>query len=230
MFRFVYRLDARRIARLIGLDGRILDIGCGDGSALLTMKGLGRWELHGLELDEAAVNRARERGLDVQTGDVVNCDLPDNSFDLIRMGHVIEHVSDPRATVERVKRLLRPGGILLGETPNTDCLDFRLFGRYWGPLHAPRHLTLFNSHNVRGLLEKAGFIDVKIFPRLRTVGWSCGIQNVLVDRFGLKVPATGRVSWYSLLIVLFLPVTCLQALFGATATTAFTARKPPSRL
>lgn len=226
LFRVIYWLDAKRVAALIGPSGRILDVGCGNGSALAQMRRFGSWDLHGLEFDEVAAARARERGLDVRAGDVIGCDFPERNFDLIRMGHVIEHVTDPAATVARVYSLLKPGGVYFGETPNTDCLDFRLFGRYWGALHVPRHLTFFHSRNLRELLEKAGFTDVRIEPRLRTVGWSCGIQNLLADRFGLKVPESGRVSWYVLLILPFLPVTLLQSLFGTTATIAFTAHKP----
>jgi hypothetical protein len=71
-----------------------------------------------------------------------------------------------------------------------------------------------------------GFEGVRITPRLRTVGWSAGIQNWLADRYGLRVPPNGRVPWYPFLIVPFLPVTTLQALLSRTATMAFTARKP----
>jgi SAM-dependent methyltransferase len=226
LFRLVYWLDARRVASLIGPQGSILDVGCGNGSALGKMRELGAWSLSGLELDSGAVRAARARGLDVRQGDVLSSDFPPSSFDLIRMGHVIEHVLDPKATVARIYSLLRPGGVFFGETPNTECADFRLFGRYWGALHVPRHLTFFNRKNLRELLEQVGFRDVSITPRLRTVGWSCAIQNALADKFGLKVPPTGRVSWYPLLIAPFLPFTVLQALFGTTATVAFVAKKP----
>jgi SAM-dependent methyltransferase len=227
LFRLVYRLDAQRVERLIGKRGRILDIGAGNGSALLQLRERGQWELCGLEFDEAAASKARERGLDVRSGEVTARDhFPDGSFDLIRMGHVLEHVLDPAQTIARVYRLLRPGGVLYGETPNTDCLDFSIFGRYWGALHVPRHLTFFNSKNLRDLLAKCGYTDIRISPRLRTVGWSCGLQNWFADRFALRVPDTGRVSWYVLLIIPFLPVTLVQSLFGSTGTIAFTARRP----
>jgi len=226
LFRFVYWLDARRVEGLIGRQGSVLDIGCGNGSALAKMRELGEWKLSGLELDAGAVQAARARGLDVRQGDVLSSDFEDASFDLIRMGHVIEHVLDPRATVARIYAMLRPGGVFFGETPNTDCADFRLFGRYWGALHVPRHLTFFNRKNLRALLEDAGFRDVRILPRLRTVGWSCAIQNALADKLGLEVQQTGRVGWYPLLIAPFLPFTLLQALFGTTATVAFVAKKP----
>jgi SAM-dependent methyltransferase len=226
MFRLHYWLDARRVARLIGRRGRILDVGCGDGSALLALRRRGPWELFGLELDEGAAQKARAAGLEVQGGDLASCTLPTGTFDLIRMGHVIEHVLDPLRTLERARDLLRSGGVLFGETPNTACLDFRLLGRYWGALHVPRHITFFDHGTLRDALARTGFKDIEIHPRLRTVGWSAGIQNLLADRFGLAVPDHGRVAWYPLLIGLCLPLTVTQALLAWPATVAFVARKP----
>ena len=226
MSRMVYVLDARRISRLVPRDGSILDVGCGNGAALLAMRELGFTRLSGLEIDATAAQRARDSGLDVRCGELLDADFADGSFDLIRMGHVIEHVLDPVATLRRANRLLKPGGILMGETPNTDCLDWKIFKRYWGPLHLPRHIFIFNDRNLRQALERSGFADVEMSYGLRTVGWSAGVQNLLADRAGLRIPPSGRVSWYSLLIALFLPFTAAQAVVGKTATVAFRARKP----
>jgi len=225
LFRLTYWLDARRVARLIGPRGRVLDVGCGAGGALTALAGAGKWEVCGLELDVEAARHAAQLGFNVRQGDLVDTDFPPESFDLIRMGHVIEHVRDPIATLQRAWQLLRPGGTLFGETPNIDCWDFRLFARYWGALHFPRHIALFSPETITRACEQAGFVGTRIIPRLRTVGWSAGIQNWLADR-GLRVPANGRVRWYPALIAPFLPVTVLQSLVSRTATMAFVARRP----
>jgi SAM-dependent methyltransferase len=224
--RMVYVLDARRIRRLLSRNSSILDVGCGNGAALLAMRDLGFTRLAGLEIDATAAQRARESDLDVRCGELLDADFADETFDLIRMGHVIEHVLDPMATLRRAYRLLKPGGILMGETPNTDCLDWKIFKQYWGPLHLPRHIFVFNDRNLRQALEQSGFVDAQMSYGLRTVGWSAGVQNLLADRAGLRIPPSGRVPWYSALIALFLPFTATQAAFGKTATVAFRARKP----
>jgi SAM-dependent methyltransferase len=226
MLRVVFARDARLISRLVPREGRILDVGCGDGAALRAIRDVGFTRLTGVEIDPAAAQHARDSGLDVHCGELLDVELPAASFDLVRMGHVIEHVLDPMGALKRAFRLLKPGGILMGETPNTDCLDCRLFKRYWGALHIPRHICLFNDGNLRRALVARGFVDIEIRPGLRTVGWSAGVQNLLADRAGLAIPPAGRISWYGLLIALFLPFTLAQAAFGKTATIAFRARKP----
>jgi SAM-dependent methyltransferase len=222
----VFALDARRISRLVPRDGSILDVGAGSGGALLAIRNLGFTRLAGLEIDPAAAQHARDLNLDVRCGELLGSDFSEASFDLIRMGHVIEHVLDPMAALHRAYELLKPGGVLMGETPNADCLDFRIFKKYWGALHIPRHIFIFGDRNLRRALEQSGFVDIEMSYGLRTVGWSAGVQNLLADRAGLSIPPSGRVPWYSLLIAFFLPFTLTQAVFGKTATVAFLARKP----
>lgn len=229
LFSFAYWVDARRASRLLGPGARVLDIGCGAGAALAA---LARFrpdlELHGVELAPEAAKRARSLGFDVREGDLLDGPYEPASFDLVRMGHVVEHFRDPRKVLAKAHEILRPGGVLFGETPNVACWDFRIFGRFWGALHFPRHLVLFSEATLRRACESAGFAEVAIQPRLRTVGWSTAIQNLLVDKLGLKVPPTGRVWWYPLLVVLCLPLTVLQSLASRPGTVAFTARKAKS--
>ena len=79
---------------------------------------------------------------------------------------------------------------------------------------------------MRSTLAQVGFNKISIGPRLRTVGWSGSIQNLLVDKLKIRVPSNGRVRWYLLLILPFLPMTVIQSFFYETATMAFMAQKP----
>lgn len=226
LFSFVFWNDARTINKMTNGKGTILDIGCGDGGALLALQKLGDFKLYGLEQDPVAAERAQKQGLDVRSGDLMAAGYAERLFDLVRMGHVIEHVTNPAEILRRTFDLLKTGGVLFGETPNTESIDARFFKRYWGCLHIPRHTVLFGRSNLKRALQDAGFTDIVLSPRLRTVGWSASIQNILVDRFKLPIPPSGRVQWYILLILAFLPFTAVQALFGNTGSIAFFARKP----
>jgi hypothetical protein len=73
------------------------------------------------------------------------------------MSHVIEHVTDPVATLEKCKGLLRQGGRLTVTTPNARSLGHAKFGRNWRGLEPPRHLQIFSPRTLAGCAEQAGF-------------------------------------------------------------------------
>jgi SAM-dependent methyltransferase len=137
-----------------------LDIGCGDGRYLRAIERLGvpRDQLFGLEVDSRSVETLARQGYRVVCERVEDCHhLPEGEMDLITMFHVIEHVDDPRRTVEQIVRWLAPEGILAIETPNLDSLDARLFRRgLWGGFHFPRHWNLFTTKSLTDLLADCG--------------------------------------------------------------------------
>jgi 2-polyprenyl-3-methyl-5-hydroxy-6-metoxy-1,4-benzoquinol methylase len=136
--------------------GRVLDVGCGNGSFLARMKSLG-WNCVGTETDSSAAQFARERfGLDVLEGSLPACQFPDHSFDVITVSHVIEHVHSPEGLIEECRRVLRPEGTLIVLTPNTRSLGHRIFHRAWRGLEPPRHLWCFNPRNLKTLVERTG--------------------------------------------------------------------------
>jgi 2-polyprenyl-3-methyl-5-hydroxy-6-metoxy-1,4-benzoquinol methylase len=135
--------------------GKLLDIGCGDGKYLADMKALG-WDAVGVEPDPEAAKIAREHyGLSVVTGMLHEADFPPESFDAITLKHVIEHVEHPVELIRNCFRILRPGGTLTIATPNTDCLQHRLFNEAWLELDPPRHLHLFSLSTLAELVRKA---------------------------------------------------------------------------
>lgn len=142
-------------------NGSLLDVGCGAGDWVSKMQDLG-WKVRGVDFDAAAVQVARQRGLEVDCGAVEDQRYPAAAFDAVTLNHVIEHVPDPLATVAECRRLLKPGGRLLMFTPNAASLAHGIFGRDWRGLEPPRHLHLFSPDAMRRLLQKAGFADVNI--------------------------------------------------------------------
>ena len=133
----------------------LLDIGCGDGAALLRMRDLG-WEVHGIDPDKEAVERARQRGLDVRVGTIEDHPYPASTFDLVTLTHVIEHVHDPVALLTECRRILKPGGKLVVHTPNFQSFGYSIYGDAWRGLEPPRHLHVFSLKSLRQLLERSG--------------------------------------------------------------------------
>lgn len=148
--------------------GRLLDVGCGTGVFLSMARARG-WDVQGVELSPFAAQQARERlRLDVVTGMLRDGRFPNASFDVITMLDVFEHLPDPRSELRELFRVLRPGGVLLLDTPNARALLRRMADwiyRWSGgavrypvaKLYHEFHLYYFSEHVLRRLLGEVGF-------------------------------------------------------------------------
>ncbi len=188
-------LDKRKFRNIIRHSRRTprsyLDVGCGDGKYLTLMQSFGVQpaNLHGLELNDDAVNGARSRGYDVRKERVETAAFEPASIELATMFHVIEHVADPFEVAAKIHDWLAPGGLFVLETPNMDSLDARLFRRgHWGGYHIPRHWHLFTPQTIRAMLEKAGFRVEAIAYQTGHSFWLYSFHHVLRDR----VPGVGK--------------------------------------
>lgn len=145
--------------------GRLLDVGCGSGDWLLSMRERG-WQVEGVDFDGNAVKAARQQGLDVQCGSLEQQKFASGRFDAVILNHVIEHVPDPVATAEECRRILKPGGKLVIFTPNAASLGHQVFKADWRGLEPPRHLHIFSTRSMPRLLRLAGFTNVSIRPQI----------------------------------------------------------------
>ena len=145
--------------------GRLLDVGAGNGAYLRRASSAG-WNVVGVEPDGAAVEAACRSGLNVRQGGIECLSDAPESFDVITMNHVIEHVHDPLTVLTHAFALLKSDGVLHIETPNIDSYGHRRFGRHWRGLEPPRHLVLFSWDSLEMLLLKVGFKHLKRLPRI----------------------------------------------------------------
>ena len=135
--------------------GRYLDVGCGSGAGLAVARALG-WRVSGIEVDEAAAQKARRFTDELYVGDVLRAPFAAASFDVVTAFHVLEHVVDPVSVVRRMLDWLAPGGLLIVEVPNAGGLGAALFGRAWSGLELPRHLSHFTPETLERTVRKAG--------------------------------------------------------------------------
>lgn len=142
---------------------KILDIGCATGQLLKEFKCRG-WEAIGVEPDaDARAFAEKKYNLKVFSEEQIN-QLEDQSFDVISMWHVLEHVSNLDQRMQDLKRLIKANGVLFIALPNIESWDAKHYGKYWAGLDVPRHLYHFNKSNVKLLFEKHDFIVHKILP------------------------------------------------------------------
>ena len=174
--------------------GKLLDVGCGGGRFLNRMKRHG-WSVEGIDFDEQATRKVTVRyGIKTHVGDLAQCALPANSFDVITMSQTIEHLYDPKATLQESLRVLKPGGLLVITTPNADSLGASEFGAFWRGWEAPRHLHLFSVASLQLLTQHAGFAVIEA----RT--YSAG--SAVVYRVSRSNQQAGKMSWLDELALL----------------------------
>lgn len=138
--------------------GRLLDIGCGVGDFLHYAEQNG-WQCTGAEPSEDAASIAKKR---IKAEIILPKDLeklPDESFDVITMWHVLEHVSDLQWQVNQLNRLLKKGGRLVIALPNFRSYDAQYYKDKWAAYDVPRHLNHFSQDSIAKIFNINGLIQ-----------------------------------------------------------------------
>jgi 2-polyprenyl-3-methyl-5-hydroxy-6-metoxy-1,4-benzoquinol methylase len=145
-----YRIQAQYLAGVKGRleNPRLLDVGCATGNFPRMMQKQG-WTVEGLEVSDIA---ERIQDFTVHRCPLPELSLPDGQFDAITAWAVLEHVHDPKAYMEAVGRLLKPGGKFVFLVTNLDSLSSRALFRE----DVPRHLYFFSHKTVSRYLAESG--------------------------------------------------------------------------
>lgn len=147
--------------------GALLDVGAGKGEFLAQAVHEG-WEVQGIEPSPSFRKYAKDRcGIELHAGCLGDPGtLPENYFDVITLNHVLEHVVQPYALLDLIRRYLKEDGILFIEVPNCDSyflrvldLYFRIKGLNWSsrlsPFHAPFHRFGYTTRSLTFLMERS---------------------------------------------------------------------------
>ena len=144
-------------------NGSILDLGCGTGEFLFKCKEIG-WETTGIEPSEIARNQA-----------ITNLDLnvkketeltrfKNNSFDIITLWHVLEHVEDLNDIIKNLYRILKPNGVIFIAVPNLNSYDAKYYKNFWAAYDVPIHLWHFSKKTISLIFNKNKLTLVKTKP------------------------------------------------------------------
>jgi 2-polyprenyl-3-methyl-5-hydroxy-6-metoxy-1,4-benzoquinol methylase len=151
-----------------GTNVRLLDIGCNKGFLLHSAIQKG-WDVHGVELVPELLIPFRKKhkrtGSKLFTGrfDDTHKNFKKNYFDVITAIDVVEHFEDPKKSIKKIYDILRPGGLLVIQTPDSNCPKAKVSGAKWGALKPLEHLFIFNKKNYERIIQDIGFSKTDFF-------------------------------------------------------------------
>jgi SAM-dependent methyltransferase len=140
--------------------GTFLEVGSYAGIFLNEAKKRG-WDVVGIEPLEIPALYSERLGVRVIREYFENAPIEPDSLDVIVATHVIEHVSDPSAFIEKAYRSLKKGGKLIMETPTYDSLSFKLLQGRERSVRCNGHIYFFTLKTLAGIVEKNGFEVLK---------------------------------------------------------------------
>ena len=171
--------DYKRITEFINntkpQKGSLLEIGTNIGVFLNHLKEH-NWNVSGVDPDVRYSLYAKKHfGIDIFPGLLESAHFKKSCFDVVIMLHVIEHFYNPAKELGIINRILKPGGLLVIETPKYDTLMFNLLKKRERSISCDSHLYFFTTETLRKLTEKHGFRIIK----KETVGRTLSIDRLL---------------------------------------------------
>lgn len=185
------RLFQNLLRRIPGENLNVLDVGGGAGWLLSTIRKVSPRvkATHEIDINERARPAAEAAGHFFHRTRVEDFSSSE-SFDLILLLNLIEHVADPAAVLSAMHKLLSPGGLILIKTPNIDTLDCRLFRHHnWGGFHCPRHFVLFNRQSLIDLAQRSGLQTTRATYTQGAPQWTCSILGWLGLKGWIRISA-----------------------------------------
>ncbi len=160
---FVHQKDLNNIFSFLKdrPKGKLLEIGSYAGVFLNSAKEEG-WDVVGIEpFPKPRIYSEMKFGLKVLSTPFETSGLPKDSFDVVVSTHVIEHIYDPKVFIEKAHEVLKPGGVLILETPTYDSLTFKLLKHRERSVRCIGHIYFFTKKSVAKMVEDSGFKVLK---------------------------------------------------------------------
>lgn len=200
-----------------GQDPAVLDFGCGQGGFLRVLAAAGCQRLTGFDFVLYPELASFSGACFFDSLDALNAS--GRRFDVIRLRHVVEHLTDLDGTLRQLAGLLAPGGTLIGQTPNAGHYTADLMGSYWGPLHFPYHTVLFSPAGLGQAATRNGLVLCRTRGSLLPTGWAMSAENFLKEVTGSQ--RRGRTAGYTLLMGAAAPFAVLDRWLSPRATANF---------
>ena len=186
------------------------------------------WKLLGIDFSTASLEQLKRREIQGILSRFEEIKWTREPAGVIIMNQIIEHFEDPGTVLEKAFDILRPGGVVIMETPSLEGWDAHLFrDRYWGGWHAPRHWTLYTEDSLKEVVQKSGFEVAEINYILSPFTWLHSLQYLIRERFNLpRFSRVFDVDNFLGLCVAGIVDSIQLAIRSKTANMRFIARKP----
>ncbi len=237
----LYRLVTIEKVRKIKAGEALLDVGASYGGFVEYARVRRGIEAHAIDLDPGSIERfVNTVDIEARCGDLLEVGYPSDRFDVVTLFETLEHVYEPVRTLEEIRRILKPGGLVSVEVPSWDGAMRWVFGSSWFPLLLPTHLQHFDRQRLRQCVERAGLEVVHhqamFYPAEITVSLWISIVRVIghVDDAnkgaGRKLLELVLGLWLAMIFVLVdVPLIFALRLFGRSGHQTVVARKPEAR-
>ncbi len=184
----IYTINDQRLyyLRKLKLKGTLLDIGCGTGLFLQTAQNYG-YEVSGIDVSQTALKFAQESfKLNVSDQKVEDLIGQGKKYDFVTLWHVLEHFTNPKEELKKIRQLLNPSGVLLIEVPNLNSIKFKLAKDKWkGGNHPLYHRTFFTADSLKKTLELAEFNKTERLKISYELPGKSGLYNKSKDIFNM---------------------------------------------
>lgn len=215
---FINRYEASKVANLIPQNGVMIEVGCGNGLFLEEINKI-RPDIKLIGYDIKETDYINQDLIEFYKGEFENLDPKHGACDLIYFSNLIEHVINPVHFLDHCHSLLKVQGIIYGVTPCHNSIDRKIFKKFWGGYHYPRHINIFNEQNIVKLL------NLSSFKLLRVSGsygfWYISLANYFSPLHGYKK----RGLLFALCSLLFFPLDLIVNLFMITGSMTFIGKK-----
>ena len=217
LWKFSFQRKLRLILRHKPPGNRVLEIGCAQGKFLHDLPPT--FKKFGVEINGNGRQYIQKNypEITVYQDDIESENFVDSSvkYDIILMWHVLEHIKDPSAFLQRLSTLLNKNGVFIFEVPNRNSLGFRLTREKWFHLDTPRHLFHYNQRSLKQLLNQQGLKIIEYSGN--AIDYWHDFTISICKCFRTKVPIINKVFYFMLFPVGFTIRTLLSIVSAQAA-------------
>jgi SAM-dependent methyltransferase len=168
------------------LNGRLLDIGSGNKKYLLWASQKG-YQAEGFDYSEYPGVEGSE-AIPMSYGVLKSDSFEPESFDVITLWWILEHVKNPVEILSYCKKFLKPEGVIMIGVPNFGSPLARIFGDYWHHLVLPDHISQFTSESAVNMVERAGMKVEKVKYDILSFDIISSIWDYFYYGYGWNLP------------------------------------------